>query len=81
MANRNDILAAIPSTEPADWWEFMNALPDTPAKGDREAWAELFRTIRALERDGLIEVERADKDGSIESLMLTSAGVEEVRRR
>lgn len=80
MATDNEILAAIPSTEPATFGEFLNGLPDVPAKGDREEWAVLFGQIRMLEGLGLIEVERANAGGSIESLMLTGEGVEVVRR-
>lgn len=80
MPTRNEILAAIPSTEPATFGEFLNGLPDTPEKGDREEWAELFGWLRTFERMGWIEVERASKDGSIESLMVTALGVEEVRK-
>jgi hypothetical protein len=73
----NEILAAIPSTEPATFSEFLNALPDVPEKGDREAWAELFEQLRFLEQCGLVEVERAT--GSLESLLLTGEGAEKVR--
>ena len=81
MPTPNEILSAIPSTEPAGWREFLNALPDVPEKGDRGAWSVLFAQLRRLEIEGLVEVERANAGGSIESLMLTSEGVEEVRRR
>lgn len=77
--NDNEILAAIPSTEPATFREFLAGLPDVPVKGDREGWRELFYQVKKLENAGLVEVERADRDGSIESLMLTGEGTERVR--
>jgi hypothetical protein len=80
MATDNEILAAIPSTEPATFGEFLDGLPDVPEKGDRGAWSVLFAQLRRLEIDGLVEVERASSGGSIESLMLTGEGVERVRR-
>lgn len=80
MPTSDEILAAIPSTEPATFSEFLNALPDTPEKGDRQAWADLFSQLRTLENAGLVEVERANKGGSIESLMLTEDGADRVRR-
>lgn len=75
----NEILSAIPSTEPATFGEFLAGLPDVPVKGDREGWRELFYQLKRLENDGLVEIERANKDGSIESLMLTGEGAEVVR--
>lgn len=81
MASNDDILNAIPSTEPCSFSEFLNALPDVPVKGDRGGWSVLFAQLRRLEVDGLIEVERANSGGSIESLMLTGEGVEAVRRQ
>jgi hypothetical protein len=80
MPTDNEILSAIPSTEPATFSEFLNALPDVPAKGDREEWAELFGQLNMLEGLGLIEVERANRGGAIESLMLSAEGVGAVRR-
>ena len=80
MPTNSEILAAIPSTEPCDFREFLNGLPDVPEKGDREEWAELFEQLRFLETAGLVEVERADRGGNIESMMLTPEGVEAVRR-
>jgi hypothetical protein len=78
MATNNEILASIPSTEPATFGEFLDGLPDTPEKGDRGAWSVLFAQLRRLEIDGLIEVERSGS--SIESLMLTGEGAATVRR-
>jgi hypothetical protein len=80
MPTNEEILAAIPSTEPCDFGEFLNGLPDVPEKGDRGAWSVLFAQLRRLEIDGLVEVERANTGGSIESLMLTGEGAERVRR-
>lgn len=80
MPTNNEILAAIPSTEPATFGEFLSALPDVPAKGDRTAWRDLFSQLRTLENAGLVEIERANTGGSIESLMLTGDGAERVRR-
>lgn len=80
MPTNDEILAAIPSTEAASFNEFLNALPDVPEKGDREAWRELFEQLTDLEMRGWVEVERANRGGSIESLLLTAEGVEEVRR-
>lgn len=78
MPTNNEILGAIPSTEPATFGEFLDGLPDVPEKGDREAWRELFEQLRFLEQCGHIEVERTGRN--IESLMLTSEGAEVVRR-
>lgn len=81
MPTNDEILAAIPSTEPATFSEFLNGLPDVPEKGDKPAWAELFGSLDFLESEGLVEIERANKRGSIESLMLTGEGAAMVRRR
>jgi hypothetical protein len=80
MASTDELLAAIPNTEPATFSEFLNALPDVPEKGDRGAWADLFLDLTELESLGLVEIERASRGGSIESLMLTGEGAEAVRR-
>lgn len=73
-----EILSAIPSTEPADFREFLRGLPEVPS--DRAQWADLLRAISHLQSIGLIEVERSDLNGNIESLLLTNAGVATVRR-
>jgi hypothetical protein len=78
MSTNDEILAAIPSTEPATFGEFLGGLPDVPEKGDRAAWRDLFSQLRTLENAGLVEVERTD--GAIESLVLTGDGAERVRR-
>ena len=80
MPTNDEILAAIPSTEPATFSEFLNALSDVPEKGDRSAWAELFRELTELEGLGLVEIERANHGGAIESLMLTGEGAAAVRK-
>lgn len=70
------VLRAIPSTEPADFGEFCNALEgDKP--DDRQGWSDLFNTIRSLEREGLIEVSHAGN--LIDTLVLTEAGVARVK--
>ena len=78
MPTSDEILAAIPSTEPATFGEFCSALTDCPAKGDRDEWRSLFSQLRTLENAGMIEVERANAGGAIESLMLTADGVARV---
>lgn len=80
MPTNDEILAAIPSTEPATFGEFLNALPDVPEKGDRAAWGELFSRLELAERLGYVEIERANRGGAIESLMLSSEGAAAVRR-
>lgn len=80
MPTNDEILAAIPSTEPATFTEFLGGLPDVPAKGDRAEWSALFSQLRTLENAGLVEVERASTGGSIEGLRLTEDGVARVRR-
>lgn len=76
--NIKTILQAIPSTEPASFREFCNALgSDCPERGEREDWAELFDCIREAEGNVLIEVERSGN--SIETLILTEAGAATVR--
>lgn len=80
MPTPDEILAAIPSTEPATFNEFLSALPDVPEKGDRSEWAELFRELTELEGLGLVEIERANRGGAIESLVLTGEGADRVRR-
>lgn len=75
----DEILRACPSTEPASFYEFLRGLQDIPAKGDKEAWAELFDEVRAVENMGLIEVEYNGR--LIESLMLTQAGIAQLKKR
>lgn len=67
------VLSAIPSTEPATFNEFLRALG-----GDFDGdWRELFQTVEFLENAGLVEVERLN--GRIDTLILTEAGVAQVR--
>jgi exopolysaccharide biosynthesis predicted pyruvyltransferase EpsI len=67
------VLKAIPSTEPATFREFLQALG---GNFDGE-WRQLFEDIEQLEYMGLVEVERLH--GRIESMILTPEGAEEVR--
>ena len=80
MPTSDEILAAIPSTEPGTFGEFCSAPADCPPKGDRDEWRSLFSQLRTLENAGMIEVERANNGGAIESLMLTSDGAARVRK-
>lgn len=80
--NTIEVLRAISSTEPSTFSEFCRGLSDCPERGDREAWAEVFDTLEAVETLGLIEIER-DRSNRIETLILTEAGaarVKEARR-
>lgn len=79
MPTNDEILAAISSTEPCTFGEFLDGLPDVPEKGDREAWSELLGRLKLAERLGYVEIERASRDGSIESLMLTPAGIDRLK--
>jgi len=74
-----EILRACPSTEPATFNEFLRGLKDVPAKGDREAWAELFDRVRQAENMGLIEVDRGSND-RMESFVLTDEGVAALKK-
>lgn len=67
------ILKAIPSTEPATFYEFVGALgDDAPERGDKKGWWELFRDLEDLADSAVIEIER--QATHIESLMLTEIG-------
>lgn len=80
MSRIEDILVAIPSTEPATFSEFLDALDgDAPAKGERDGWVQLFNWIRLGERSGLIEVDRSGDGRLINSLVLTEVGAARVR--
>jgi hypothetical protein len=72
-----DILLATGATEPSTFNEFCRGLRDCPERGDREGWADLFKTIGSAERLGLVEVERLN--GKIETLILTEAGAAKAR--
>lgn len=78
MPTNDEILAAIPSTGPATFREFCAALTDIPT--EKAEWRALFSQLKTLENAGLVEVERANVGGSIESLMLTEDGADRVRR-
>jgi hypothetical protein len=68
-----DILEVVPSTEPATFGEFLNALADVPT--EKSDWRDLFETIRSATDLGLIEVDRDHKTDKINSLQLTADGV------
>lgn len=73
-----EVLRAISSTEPSTFSEFCRGLHNCPERGDREAWAEVFDTLEAVETLGLVEIER-DKHYKIETLILTEGGVARVK--
>lgn len=76
--NTTQVLAHIPSTEPATFNEFLNALgDDAPEKDDRNSWRELFKTLESFESLELLEIERCD--GRISALQLTPIGAERAR--
>ena len=77
--NDEQLLDLVSSTETMSFYELCSALgEDRPEKDDRKAWWELFQALERLEKAGLIEVER-DAKSRIDSLILTEAGVSEVR--
>lgn len=74
MDNLNTrLLSVIPSTEPSSFFEVLKYLGSyAPERGDKGAWRDFFKTIRMMEREGLIAIEwDGDK---IESLQLTESG-------
>jgi hypothetical protein len=71
------ILETVPSTDSIEFSEFCNDYPDTPAKGDKQAWSALFRQLDDLKREGLLRIER--EDGRISEMELTEAGAQWVR--
>lgn len=76
----DQLLAAIPSTEPASFSEFISALGgDKPERGDTQAWRTLFLLVQDGEDEGLITVIRDDND-KISAVQLTRRGVQRVRR-
>lgn len=79
MVHNMKMLAAIPSTEPATFNEFLSGYDDRPERGDKPAWAEMFQDLETLESQGLVEIERAN--GRIDTLMLTAEGVDLVKGR
>ncbi len=79
MVHNLKILAAISSTEPSSFNEFLRGYDDAPERGDKGAWSELFQDLETLESQGLIEVERVS--GKIDTLILTDEGADLVRRQ
>ena len=79
MMHNMKMLAAIPSTEPATFNEFLRGYDNRPERGDSPAWSEMFQDLETLESQGLIEIERA-LNGKIDTLILTSDGANVVRR-
>jgi hypothetical protein len=56
------ILEATPLTEPASWYEFLNALgPEKP--GETKEWSLLFTMLRASEKEDLIEIDWCENSG------------------
>lgn len=72
------ILAAIGSTEPSTFVEFLQDLgAECPERGDKAGYRELFNDLNKLERERLVTVDR--QDGKIEWLQLTEAGAIRIR--
>lgn len=76
--NELNILKAISSTEVSTFGEFCGAL-GTEKPTDRIEWRQLFLQLEKLEVDGLVEIECANKGGSIETLILTDSGAAAVK--
>lgn len=70
------ILSVIPLTEPDDFRTFCNSLGDDCPQ-ERTEWAELFNTLRLLERQGDIMIDRLGR--RIEFLQLTEQGANRIR--
>lgn len=77
MMHNIKMLAAIPSTEPATFNEFLRGYDDRPERDDKRGWAEMFQDLETLESQGLVEIDRMN--GRIDTLMLTAEGVDLVR--
>lgn len=77
MVHNITMLAAIPSTEPATFNEFLRGYDDRPERDDKRGWAEMFTDLETLESQGLIEIDRTN--GRIDTLMLTAEGADLVR--
>lgn len=77
----DDVMAAIPSTEAADFSEFCHGLKNCPAAGDRAAWRELFGLLNEGVRRGWVGVayENGASSGKIEAGILTPEGAAHVR--
>lgn len=71
------LLAAIPSTEPCAFSEFVGALGDD-RPDDKRGWWELFRDLEDLEDSGLAEIDRGGSH--INSLVLTELGAARARQ-
>jgi len=67
------ILEAISSTEASTFSEFCSAYSDTPERGDKEGWRELFKELNKLEGMYMVTVVR--DDNRIEFMQLTEGGV------
>ena len=72
------ILSAIASTEETSFNEFCQALAGDCPEG-RDEWREMFKTLRRLENEGLIEVSKLD--GKIDGLILSEAGANRIREK
>jgi hypothetical protein len=70
------ILEAI-SNHGSTFSEFCSEYSDTPERGDREGWADLFAKLKTESDTGYIEVERGSR--YIESLRLTETGIAKLR--
>jgi hypothetical protein len=78
MTRISRVLVSIPATEPASFFEVLDALgDDKPETGDKAAWRELFQTLESFEQLELVEIER--RNGRIEALQLTAIGAERAR--
>lgn len=72
------VLSCIGSTEPSDFNEFCSALKRNDIMPDgKSEWAELFKVLRMLEDDVMVDIERIK--GKIESLQLTQLGANSIR--
>lgn len=73
----DQLLRAIPSTEPASFGELLGALgPDKPTS--REEYREMFVLLELAEAEGLVEVDREDV-AQINTVQLIEAGAARVR--
>lgn len=73
----DQLLRAIPSTEPASFGELLDALgSDKPTS--REEYREMFVLLELADSQGLVEVDREDV-AQINTVQLTEAGAARVR--
>lgn len=70
------LLSSIGSTEPSTFGEICQALGDDKPS-DKGEWRDFFGLVTAVEKEGLVEVEKFD--GKIESMILTEAGVAKLK--